>query len=398
MTLAPHHRLYACFFLFAFTLGGLLSRLPDIQRALGASESQLGLTIIGMSIGSLLALTLSGPLINRLGPRLTAYVTVIGIAVILAIVPWTTSPPVAFGVLFCAGLLVGALEINLNVETDRREALLGKRIMNRAHGFWSFGFFVTALVGAAIRESGISMQMHMILIVVVVAVAGYWVISGIEPAPARLDSHTGEAPRVALPTMGLLGLCIIGFSPMLVEGTGVDWSIIYMRDVFAPGAFVEGMSLTLFALFMALMRLFIDPVVERFGPRTVATALLLVSAAGLATVGLAPNPWVALVGFVLLGAGCSAVYPIAVSEAARRTDRPSATNVAALAQTTFVVFFLAPPLLGFVAEHLGIRNAYLICLPMVVLSLAFVSSMSTRPPRPAAGGTPPAPTPSSVHG
>ncbi|MDB5621610.1 MAG: transporter, partial [Devosia sp.] len=39
MQIAPQHRIYACFFLFAVTTGALLSRLPDLQVALGVKES-----------------------------------------------------------------------------------------------------------------------------------------------------------------------------------------------------------------------------------------------------------------------------------------------------------------------------------------------------------------------
>jgi MFS family permease len=79
-----------------------------------------------------------------------------------------------------------------------------------------------------------------------------------------------------------------------------------------------------------------------------------------------------------MGAGCSAVYPLAVSAAAQRTDRAAQVNVAALGQVTFIVFFLAPPLLGFVAEHAGIRTAYLICLPLVVYALFSVKALAPR--------------------
>ena len=82
---------------------------------------------------------------------------------------------------------------------------------------------------------------------------------------------------------------------------------------------------------------------------------------------------------VLMGAGCSAVYPLAVSAAAQRTDRPATVNVAALGQVSFVVFFLAPPLLGFVAEYFGIRMSYLICLPLLLAGLWAASfALGTR--------------------
>jgi MFS family permease len=86
-----------------------------------------------------------------------------------------------------------------------------------------------------------------------------------------------------------------------------------------------------------------------------------------------------LLGFALLGVGSSAIFPLAMSAAAQRTDRPAAVNVAALAQTSFVTFLLAPPILGFIAEHWGIRWSFGIGLPLVVLSFAFVGALGKKP-------------------
>ena len=360
MTIAPHHRIYTCFFLFAVSLGALLARMPDLQVALGVNKSELGLTLIGMAIGALISLTFSSPLIAHLGARTTAFITILGTAFSFAIVPWVGAAALVFCVLFVAGLLAGALEINLNVEIDRLEARLGRGIMNRAHGFWSLGFFVTALIASGVRQAEISMQLHLGVTLAVVIVAGTFAISGIRNAPARTVSHEVKAPLFAVPTLGLLPLCIIGIAAFLVEGAGIDWSAIYMRDVFAVEPFIGGLGLTLFTFFMAMARLFIDPVVDRFGARNVASVLLVLSAIGLTAVWLAPHAYIALFGFALMGGGCSAVYPLAVSAAAQRTDRAAQVNVAALGQVTFIVFFLAPPLLCFIAEHAGIRTSYLV--------------------------------------
>ncbi|OBZ93358.1 major facilitator transporter [Pararhizobium polonicum] len=378
MNIAPHRRIYICFFLFAVSLGALLARMPDLQVALGVNKSELGMTLIGMAIGALTSLTFSSPLIAHLGARTTAFVTVLGTAASFALVPWVGEAPLVFCVLFGAGLLAGALEINLNVEIDRLEAQLGRGIMNRAHGFWSLGFFVTALIASAVRQAEISMQLHLAVTLAVVLVVGTVAMSGIRNAPARAVSHEAKAPLLALPTVGLLPLCMIGLAAFLVEGAGIDWSAIYMRDVFAVEPFIGGLGLTLFTFFMAMVRLFIDPVVDRFGARAVATALLLLSAIGLCAVWLAPHPYIALLGFALMGGGCSAVYPLAVSAAAQRTDRAAQVNVAALGQVTFIVFFLAPPLLGFVAEHAGIRTSYLVCLPLILYALFSVKALASR--------------------
>jgi MFS family permease len=369
MMIQAQHRIYASFFLFAVTTGALMARLPDIQTHLQVSEGQLGLTMIGMSIGSLISLTVGPPYIERLGFRKTALLTVLGPAVLFATIPWLPVAPAMFAVLFFAGLLAGALEINLNVEIDRLEMQTGKRFMNRAHGFWSVGFFVTALFGAMIRQSGISAAWHQgIVALIVLLVGGYLLFSATEaPKPVHAEGDAGH--RFAFPNWGLLPLCLIGFAAFLVEGAGIDWSAIYMRNVFAVEPFVGGMGLALFAFFMAAMRLSADPIVARFGPRNVAMVMLTAASGGALLVGTAPSPELALLGFALMGAGCSAVYPLAVSAAAQRTDRPAAVNVAAIGQVSFVVFFLAPPLLGFVAEYLGIRMSYLICLPLLLAGL-----------------------------
>ena len=305
MKIAPQQRIYVCFFFFAVSLGALLSRMPDLQDALGVDKSELGLTLIGAAIGALISLTLSSPLIARLGARTTAFITVLGTPALLSLVPWIGTAPVVFCLLFVEGLLAGALEINLNVEIDRIEAQLGRGVMNRAHGFWSLGFFLTALVSSVVRQAGISMQLHLAATFVAVLVIGIWAIAGMRNAPARITLEEGKAPPVALPTWGLVPLCVIGIAAFLVEGAGIDWSAIYMRDVFSAEPFIGGLGLTLFTFCMALARLFVDPLVDRFGARAVATMLLVLSAIGICAVSGAPHPYVALAGFALMDAGCT---------------------------------------------------------------------------------------------
>jgi MFS family permease len=376
----PHYRVFACFFLFAFALGALLGRLPDIQTKLALTEGQLGLTLIGMAAGSLLALTLGSQWVERMGARLTAFSTVLGTAFCYALIPWLPNAYLVFATLFVAGILAGLLEINLNLEADRIEAQLNKRVMNRAHGMWSLGFFVTALLAAGVRQADIPVTVHTGVAFAIVLAASLVLLPGMTSAPHRSDSkpHEEGEHRIALPNLGLLPLCIIGIAAFLVEGTGVDWSVIYMRDSFEIAPFVAGLSLTMFTGLMAVGRLFADPVVERFGPRAVATTMLALAALGSLLIGIAPHPYVALAGFGMIGLGSSCVYPLAVSAAAQRTDRPSAVNVAALAQVSFVVFFLGPPLLGFVAEHFGIRVSYLVVLPVILAGLMLTGSLEPR--------------------
>jgi MFS family permease len=167
-------------------------------------------------------------------------------------------------------------------------------------------------------------------------------------------------------------------SAMVMEGAGIDWSAIYMRDVFAAAPFWAGFAVALGAGAQAFARFFADRFVERFDPVTVARTLLSILGLGALLVFFASMPWMAYVGFALMGVGTSAIFPLAMSAAAQRTDRPAAVNVAALAQISFVAFLLGPPLLGFVAEHAGIRWAFGIGLPLVALSLAVAGALGHK--------------------
>jgi len=100
-----------------------------------------------------------------------------------------------------------------------------------------------------------------------------------------------------------------------------------------------------------------------------------VMAVGVLLVYFSPLPIVSLLGFALLGIGSATVFPLAISAAAQRTDRAGAINVASLTQLSFGAFLLGPPLLGFVAEHWGIRAAFGVAIPLIVLTFFTAPSL-----------------------
>lgn len=226
MLLAPQHRTYLAFFLIAISTGAFLARIPDLQKLLNVNKTELGLTLIGMAAGALVSLTFSSPVVIRLGARLTLMITLLGTAFLLSLVPFMPNPQTVFFLLFLVGLLVGAFEINLNVEIGRIETQVGFGIMNRAHGFWSVGFFVTAVSASIVRQARIDMQTHLRLVLALVFLLGVLNVAGMKNAPMVAGAEMENAPQFALPTLGLLPLCLIGTAAFLVEGAGIDWSAI----------------------------------------------------------------------------------------------------------------------------------------------------------------------------
>ena len=195
------------------------------------------------------------------------------------------------------------------------------------------------------------------------------------PAESRFAEEADKKPSFAIPSLPILALFAITASAMLLEGASMDWSAIYMRDVFNAGSFLAGFAVATAAVSQATARFFADTFIDRFSPIGVARTLLVVLFIGCLTVFLSTNPIVSLIGFAAIGIGNSAIFPLAISAAAQRQDRPSAINVASLVQLSFTMFLLGPPLLGFVADHFGIRASFGIGLPFVVLGLLMTNAL-----------------------
>src|SRR5690606_5747642 len=115
------------------------------------------------------------------------------------------------------------------------------------------GFFVTALFGAMIRQSGLTPAWHLSLLAVAVIAIALVMLWNMTPAPKPATHAEEGGHAIAFPNLGLLPLCLIGFAAFLVEGAGIDWSAIYMRNAFGSTPLIGGMGLTLFAFFMAAM-------------------------------------------------------------------------------------------------------------------------------------------------
>lgn len=375
LSLAPHTRVFAGFGVYSFAMGNIFPRLADVQTGMGVTTSELGLGLIGAPVGTLVSLSFSSRLLDRIGYARALPLALPLLAACYALAVRAPSPLVLFLCLVPAGMLIGCIELMLNAEADRTEARIGRRIMNRAHAFWSIGFFAAGLFGARIAETGMSPQDHLLMVVPIVAGLSWLTLATYDPSPS---TDHGPAPLFAIPTPGVLLIILVTVPAMLLEGASMDWSAIYMRDAHGASEFVQGIAVSCFAVLQGLMRFYADGVVDRFTPASLARVLFVSLLVGCLLVVFSPFAWAALVGFALMGLGTSAIFPLAVSAAARRGDRPAAVNIAAVAQFAFMMFLIAPPLLGHVAHDFGIRTAFAIGLPFILISLLTAGALGAR--------------------
>jgi MFS family permease len=377
VALDPAARIRAVFFLHALGSGGLYPRLPDIQEQMGIDVQALGFALAGYTLGSILTFFFVSRLIESFGPRMVLIATLPAVPVATALIAVMPNAAALFVLLIGYGIVYALPNAAMNIEADRIEAA-GRRVMNSCHGVWSIGYLIASLIGTLAEAWHVSPVMHLGLLAIPVTLAAVWVTLGMIPVPAR--AHAARTiRRLSIPTLPILLLVAFAIGPNLLEGGLRNWSVLYMRDSFAAPDWVDTLTLPLFLVAQALGRLRADVWVARFGVVPTARALTVLALSGGATIVLAPNLYIALFGFVLIGVGVCTTYPLTTSAAARLGDRPSSQNVASLTLANQLIQLAAPPLMGWIAAHYGLRNTFTIALPLLALSIWLARFLVTRP-------------------
>lgn len=248
-----------------------------------------------------------------------------------------------------------------------------------------------ALTGGALAQWGVPVAQHFSVAMVLIALCGYCAATAI---PAVSDDHataehededaiqkvaTAESSKLfRWPARSIVLLCIMPVGIMMVEGAFIDWSAVFMREIMSAEPLLIGITYSAFSLIMATVRLFGDSLAVRFGDLNIVKVSGIASTAGIALFALAPSiPW-AFAGAALSGAGVAIVFPLAVTAAANRPGRSSADNVAALNMLSFSAFLIAPPIIGFVSELLGLRIALLMLAPVALLTVLLAKEVKTK--------------------
>jgi MFS family permease len=131
---------------------------------------------------------------------------------------------------------------------------------------------------------------------------------------------------------------------------------------------------------MTIARLVGGAALERFGRVSVLRMSAGLALAGLLLVLLSGSTPAALVGALLWGAGAALGFPVGMSAAADDPAR-AAVRVSVVSSIGYCAFLAGPPLIGLLAEHVGILRALFVVLGALVLGL--LCSAAARPLHPA---------------
>jgi MFS family permease len=372
---STHWRIVALFFTHALAAGAIHTRIPDLQELIGLSEAQLGLVLMGQPVGALSMFLFSSAIIERFGPRRMILWLLPGVAITAALASVLLHPLALFVLLAINGVGFSLTNIAMNVEADRVEAASGARVMNTCHGAWSVGFLLTSLLGATLRGLGVSPALHLWALTPLLIALILVVVLPMPSMPPRPHA-AGTVKKLAWPSWATMGLVAFGLGAGLTEGAARSWSIIYLRDTFDVAPFIESLALPALLAAMAIGRLVADRFIDRFGPVRVARSLSALAILGMVGIVLAPLAWLALLGFLAVGVGICVLYPLMLSAAARLGDRPASQNVAATTLIFQLVNLGAPLFIGGIAEGFGVRMAFAMLIPLLVLTFAMAGRLA----------------------
>ena len=335
----PQRNIYFSFFIYSFCLGVFFPRIGDLQNQMGIGETTLGLTLLGPPIGVQISLLFADKIFSLLGFRLVMClgVPILGLALVFSSL---TFNPFIFSLsLMLGGFAIGILEVAVNLEADRIEYKISKKIMNRSHSFWSLGFFCSGLTGALFSQMKVSPFINFSLSLFLGTFLTILFCSKYKPADERPNSSVNSSLFVK-PTKAVMALVVLTFSPMLLESASIDWSVIYMRDIFFTPPFINGMAIVMVALTQFSVRYYADQYVEIYGSEKISKISVITMLIGVVSVCFSNSPYLSLLGFAFIGGGSAVIFPLAMSAAAQKTDRSAAINVASLAQISFLVLSL----------------------------------------------------------
>jgi MFS family permease len=357
--------------------GSWASRVPAIKHGLGLSDTQLGLALFGMALGTLIGGRLGGVIASRVGARTVVRLGLPTFGGALFLTALAPNLGVLAMVLIGFGVIAAVVDVAMNSEAVVVERQHGRPLMSGFHGLWSAGLLVGALGGAAAAGVGIRPSAQFALVAVVAVAVSAPLLAGL-PRKA-VDTPEGPAGFDGW-SLAVVLFGVIAFCSFFAEGAAADWSAVFLRDQAAASAAVAAIGFACFSLGMAGSRLVGNQLTTAFGPVRVVLTSTIIAAAGLALALLFPMPVTGVVGFALLGAGLGPVVPTVVSAAA-------GGGLGALENVVSRVFTIGyfggvsgPAVIGFTAGQIGLRAA-------LVLPLCLVMYIATASGRlsPAAG-------------
>ncbi len=362
------------FLAFGVTVGGLIPRVPALKDHLHLTDGQVGLALLGVSLGGITGALVSRVVINR-GARFFIRAGTILLCA-AAVGPGLAANLIELmASLFLIGFFWGFIDVLENALGAQLERSAGKPLINGLHGFWSLGAFAGSLVAGGAAYIGVTPLAQFISTGLVVALVSAWFLRGL-PEIATVDAMPGVGPGTIALTAAVVSLVAMSFAGIIAEGGTSDWSALFLREVSHANPGVAAAGFSGFSIAAMLVRFRADLVTARIGRAALARLGAAMAVGGLVLAIAFPLLPVAIAGFTIVGMGTAVVLPLAFAAGANIGH--TGTSLALVMAAAYAGTIAGPPLIGTAADHIGLRFAMAIPLVAALAVLLLAGNLATN--------------------
>ena len=362
------------FFGLGFATAAWAPLIPFAQQRLHFNHADFGLLLLCSGLGAMLAMPATGKIVQRIGCRVPIGFALLLLAVLLPSLSLWTSPLMMAITLFLFGTAAGSLGVALNIQAVVVEKNSLKSLMSGFHGMASLGGLAGVLTITALLALSISSVMSAfavsLLLVIIVFLSVPYNIKAVENTLLEASSKVKKSIRQRLPQPLIILIGIACFIIFMVEGAAMDWSGIYLTQQYGVNTTFAGLAYTFFAIAMTTGRFTGDYLIRYFGEKKLLTYSAICATLGLALVSIAPYWWLVLVGYTLVGTGCSNIVPIMFSRAGRQTVMPSAVALSCVSTMAYTGILVGPAFIGMIGELIGLKTVFMALSGLLLLIVA----------------------------
>ncbi|MGQ7843468.1 MFS transporter [Granulosicoccus sp. 3-233] len=364
----PWQAVTAMFLLNGALFGAWASRIPTVAERFSLDAGTLGFVLLALAFGAILSFPLAGGLCERYG---AAFVTrTIAVLYALSLVGIAAAPalPLLVLAIILFGAAHGSMDVAMNAWAAEVEREIGASVMSGFHAMFSLGAGLGAASGFAAVRFGLDVSAHFLLLSLVLLTLALLLsnIPGTNRKPVAAVASSSVFLSVPRGTLFFVGMVAFGIS--LGEGAMADWSAIYLVSVAGSPLDTAALGYACFSTMMVVLRLLGDRVVSLLGPVVTVRVSAVCAMSGVALAVIAATPLWSLCGFALMGAGYAIVMPLVFSRAANDPDTPPGPAIAGVATLAYGGMLLGPPVIGFLAELIGLRAAFLLLAALALLT------------------------------
>ncbi len=250
------------FFVIGFAAGAWAPLVPFAKQRLALGDGALGLALLCLGLGSIIAMPLAGALAARIGCRRVLVAAAAVACLAFPLLATVSSLPLFAAALFAFGVGIGSLDCVINIQAIVVERDSGRPMMSGFHALYSLGGFAGAGVASALLAVNLGSLGVGLLTAAVMALASAASTPGL--LARKADDHTAPfaAPRGVVLVIG--AFCFVVF---LAEGSALDWSAVFLRTQRHVAPAAAGLGYAAFAVAMTGGRLLGDRLVARLGLR-----------------------------------------------------------------------------------------------------------------------------------